>query len=349
MDRIISIAELLERGVQIEPHEAVAIVQQLIHGSDITPWSDCDLAPGPPSIDRVRLHPDGSVACVASEATPAVCEIAVFLQALLPPYKIQVPGGLRYAIARALLDVDAPPFDSLEHFARALARFERGDRREVVRTLLERTASARSLVGLSRREISQFDPRAGEGFAVELQMATPSPSDRRAPAVSVTELRRQLREADQRLFAQRALPPRRDLRSSASFGRRFGSIAAGVFVGASLIGVGEAMHLRRANASTASAAPARPAISTPTAAVPAPVRHAAPTPDEPKVIDRVQPHRRRTPPAASRRRSVKTARADGPEPASSSALRMHERSREGPGIFPHIKFKWVDDMSSHRQ
>src|SRR5205807_683104 len=149
----------------IEPHEAVAVVQQLIKCSARPADSESDVAPGLLSIDRVRLGADGSVVCVACDATPAVSEVGNLLQTMLPAGTPNVPGALRYTIARARLDVEAPPFDSLDDFSRALARFERGDRREVVRKLVERAAPVPNSAGLSRRPIPMFGPRAGEGFA----------------------------------------------------------------------------------------------------------------------------------------------------------------------------------------
>ncbi len=348
MDRTASLAELLDHESEIEPHEAVAIVQQLIRPEvdrEQHPAGFADRSPGPLSIDRVRLGVDGSAVCIGSDATPAVSEAANLLQEILPHGGSQVPGGLRYTIARALLDVEAPPFDSLEDFSRALARFERGDRREVVRTLLERSAPAPRVVGLSRRPVPLFGARAGEGVAVDVEPAAPSPSDRRVPTVTITELRRQLREADQRLFVQRSAAPRIEMRSTIGFGRRVPAIAAGVLVGLSLIGAGEAMRLRRAAAPAAvsSGAPAAPAST-----VSEPASQATVPPDSPKSIDRPQPRARRPPTAVAHRHASKSARAV--VTGSSSALtRDRGRQTDSPGIFNRIKFKWVDDISSRRE
>ena len=78
--------------------------------------------------------------CLGFAATPAVSEVAILLDALLTDATAPVPGGLRYAIARALLDVDAPPFDSLEDFSDAIARFEHGEAPAVVRVVALRAA-----------------------------------------------------------------------------------------------------------------------------------------------------------------------------------------------------------------
>jgi len=133
-------AELLRDGVAVRADEAVAIAQKLIHEPQRLPPS----APfGPPSIDSVCIGDDGSVICRGCEATPGVAEIAILLQALLPEGSPRVPGSLRYTIARALHDVDAPPFDSLESLSAALARYERGDRDAAVRRLAARASRAR--------------------------------------------------------------------------------------------------------------------------------------------------------------------------------------------------------------
>jgi hypothetical protein len=349
MDRTASLAELLDHEPDVEPHEAVAIVQQLIH-CDVDcghPAGSADVAPGPLSIDRVRLEADGSAVCIGSDATPAVSEAANLLQRILPRGGTQVPGGLRYTIARALLDVEAPPFDSLEDFSRALARFERGDRREVVRTLLERAALASGVTALSRRPVPLFGARAGEGVAADVDPTAPSPSDRRVPTVTVTELRRQLREADQRLFVQRsAAQPRIEMRSTIGLGRRVPAIAAGVLVGLSLIGAGEAMRLRRATAPAVvtSGAP----VAAPASTVSEPASQATIPPDVPKSIDRPQPRARRPPTTVAHRHVSKSARA---VVTGSSSARTHDRGRQtdSPGIFNRIKFKWVDDISPRRE
>jgi hypothetical protein len=352
---VVSLAEICEEGIEIRPSEAVAIVQQLIHepgsGESLGPQA----APGPPSTARVYLYLNGSVACAASDATPAVSELAALLDALVPPGHPEMPGGLRYTIARALLDVDAPPFDSLDEFSRALARFERGDRREVVRSLLERSAAARRSVGLSRLRLPPLDPRVGEGG--RQLVAFPSPSDRRAPTVSVTELRRQLREADQLLFAQRTARAAIGPRPRPTFGRRVPAIAAGLVAGLSLIGVGEAMHLRR----TAQAPPpqAPPALSRSTSlAAPAPVSaapalHATPAMETPAVVEPVHPRARRPSTTRAIHRAAKVARAETPVPSSSPSAstrrREHRRQKEATGLFGRVRFKWVDDISTGRQ
>ena len=178
-----SITELSGAGITLQADEAVAIAQQTI-GALRDGQHDADEAQppyGPPSADNVFLREDGSVWCRGCSATPAVSEVAIFLQALLPAQSMRVPGGLRYTIARALLEVDVQPFDSLDEFSRALARHEHGDRAGVVRGVVARYEGARKVVPLSA-------------------------DDRRRAQASASELRRALREADARLYQQQQAP-----------------------------------------------------------------------------------------------------------------------------------------------
>jgi len=180
--RRISLAELLRADVVLRPEEALAIAQQLIHrssASDPPPSRPNALPPGPPTPANVFLDGDGSVSCPGCEATLAVSEVAIFLQGILPSMPSHIVGSVRYLVARALLEVDAPPFDSLKDFSHALARHERGDREEVVRRLLDRARS-------------DILARTGEAALV----------DRRRTVPGIAELRRELRERDERVYDQ---------------------------------------------------------------------------------------------------------------------------------------------------
>jgi len=135
-----SVSEFLSRGVVFEAHEAVAVVQQLI--ADAASGND-ELTPpfGPPTLDTVEIGKDGAVVCPHCGVTPAVSEIGALLDGMLPRSTfVRVPGGLRYTIARALNEVDAPPFDSVAALSDILVRYERGNARDVVRALTERLA-----------------------------------------------------------------------------------------------------------------------------------------------------------------------------------------------------------------
>jgi hypothetical protein len=159
-----------------------------------------------------------------------VSEVAFLLEELLSSGSLRVPGGLRYTIARALLNVEAPPFESLEQFSLDLSRHERGDRAEIVRRALARARDRRV-------------------------MAATTFVERRRSRYSATALRRELREADLRLYQTRAGlsheptttvidlvaspgAPKRDRTSTAA--------AACLAAGLSLIAVGELMHSRSA-------------------------------------------------------------------------------------------------------
>jgi hypothetical protein len=172
--------------VTLSADEAIAIVQKLIHDR----VSSAASPPyGPPTIDNVELGADGRVTCRACEITPAVAEAAILLQTLLPP-GVPLQGGLRYALARALHEVDAPPFDSLDDFSAALSRYERG----------ERTAAVRRLVRRAAGPVAAMKPLAH--------------GERRRNSQAVVDVRRHLRDADRVLYEHRlaasrlAAPPR---------------------------------------------------------------------------------------------------------------------------------------------
>jgi Tol biopolymer transport system component len=130
-----SLSELLDRGVVVRAHEAVAIAQQLINERSVPLEA---ALPGAPSVSNVYVTSDGRAFAASGDAAASVFEVALLLQSMLPDAAGQVPGALRYAIARGLLQVEAPPFASLAEFSRGLVRFERGDRRAAVRALVER-------------------------------------------------------------------------------------------------------------------------------------------------------------------------------------------------------------------
>ena len=154
----VSLAELLRGGLVLGADEVVAIALQLINAP-----VDIPARPpfGPLAAARIRIGDDGLVRCTGCDATPTVAELAILLNDLLRE-TAHVPGGLRYAVARALHEVDAPPFDSLDAFAFALARYAPPRPHETLRRIVAR-------------------------------------SDRRRP-IARGDLRLQLREADRRLY-----------------------------------------------------------------------------------------------------------------------------------------------------
>src|ERR1700730_4806867 len=209
MTAVLSLRDVIDRGVELRHYEAVAIAQQVITLLDV----DLQLGPplGPPSLDNVRLGPDGSIVCSACATSPAVSEIAILLRAMLPRGgTTRVPGALRYTIARALREVEAPPFDSLASMSRALMRQEQLDRSVVLRGLYARSAAtAPNVVSLSR--------------------------DRRRHSSSVADLRLQLREADEALFLLGQTEP--DESGRADHAPRLRTLARGLAAGCALVGL----------------------------------------------------------------------------------------------------------------
>jgi hypothetical protein len=127
--RTIALSHLLGRGVRLETHEAVALARELLA-------HPC----GMPTPENIQLGSDGSAYCISTDGVPSVASVADLLRTLLPVGTPNVPAPLRYAIARGLEAVEAPPFASLDEFSSALGRFEKGARRDVLRGVLQRGA-----------------------------------------------------------------------------------------------------------------------------------------------------------------------------------------------------------------
>jgi hypothetical protein len=276
MKRRISLEQLLQT-TPIVPAEAVAIIQQLI----VTPNPDRLTSPlGPPSISTVFINSDGAVSCSTCDSTFAVSELASLLDAMLPAdgaMNVPIPGGLRYTIARARLEVDAPPFDSITEFSRVLARHERGERPVVIRRLIARA--------------NQHNPA--------------SPLDRRNADPAVAQLRRQLRDADARVYdQQRAIDALSLMSAQPRTSRRGAAVAAGILIGVGFAGAGELRH-----------SPSLPPVPSPSAAV-APTVDAMPPPPEPTTVSAPQPASSKTVEAATAKRaSHVTVRSRDREPA----------------------------------
>ena len=333
-----SAADILQSGVAIEPEEAVAIAQQLIAAIRGGACADFAEPPyGPPTPERVVLCDDGSVTCRGCDVTPAVSEIARLLEALLPPAPARVPGGLRFTIARALLDVDVVPFDSLDELSETLARYERGPRDQIVARLLERFAASRGLV--------------------------PAALVERRRHVRATELRRALREADARLYLQRTalqsvtVTPRP---------RRVGAALAGVAAGALLMVSGEFLYHRGGEAITiasrtpaAAAASAIAPVRADTSSVPQPVSQLGTYTairDDGSVDARTRGVQMQPAPAV--RRAPARAATVAKRPAvSKTKAAVKQTSRPTPRVFPqpaprgpdrdgvldHLRLKWLRD------
>ena len=217
-----SIAQLRASGITFDAAEAVAIAQLLICAlRDHDDAEEVQPPFGPPSADNVFLKEDGSVVCRGCTTTPAVSEVGIFLDVLLPAGSPRVPGGLRYSIARALLNVDVPPFDSLDDLSRDLARHEHGARANVVRGVLARSVSGRVHVSLAL-------------------------VDRRRAHASASALRRALRDADARLYQQQRTADAEAPTIAPPRGRTMTGAAACLAAGLALICTGEFMHRRHA-------------------------------------------------------------------------------------------------------
>jgi hypothetical protein len=340
-----SIAELQDAGVRLDAEEAVAIAQRLIealqHGD-----AGAGVAPpyGPPAAANVYVNADGSVSCAGCGATPAVSEVAIFLDALLPAGSPRVPGGLRYAIARGLLDVDVRPFDSLDEFAEALSRYEAGPRDVIVRGVLARA-------GAPCTALARPIPAGVQGHE---QLFHSRPRERRHTDVNVTELRRALREADVRLYYHRlalaSLPPPRSARTQA-----MPAVAACLGAGFLLIATGQFMHERElaSRASVPMVAPAPIAPAPPLTPLPGPavdtdrISHIALPPGAPAAAS-VAPARTQSVDTARvvRRPAGRGGESAGPaKPTArpSAGPVSRGRKRTAHGVLDHRPLRWLRD------
>jgi len=205
------VAELLA-DTALQPHEAVAIVQSLIDRSSVSASDMIHEPYGPPCPDNIELGSDGSIACTGCAATPAVSEMAILLETLLPRGTPRVPGALRYAIARGLLEVEARPFDSLAEFSGSLLRFERGERADVIRALVARADAAdrddgprlvvsRQHEAMVTTETVALATTTSEALADHDVKLTPGGRfERRHLGAERDQLRRELRALDAQLY-----------------------------------------------------------------------------------------------------------------------------------------------------
>jgi hypothetical protein len=213
---IVLIVEVLRRGTPLEPHEAVAVVQQLIHH------------PSPYRTERgfrsACSYRDDRYLDRRLDCTPtlSVVEAAILLQKLTSTAPL-VPRGLQYLIGRALHQDDWHSFGSLEEFSAELRPHEQGDRHVVVQTVGRR-------LGL--------DPAALDDLAGD------SRTDRRAIPPIVAELRRQLRDADRARFEMTAPGlSRRSAFRRAATRVRVPAIVASLATGLAFIAAGDTHRL----------------------------------------------------------------------------------------------------------
>jgi hypothetical protein len=250
-----TIAELQRAGIVFRPGEAIAIVQKLINER---PAGRPQLPFGPLSTESVVVDELGTVTCTACDAKPAVSEIAILLAAMLPA-GTRVPGALRYTIARALLNVEAPPFDSIEELSSVLSRFERIARDVVIRDLMARAGAITS--GTAAAVIPFKPPAPPLRFKTERRRGLPSDV--------ASELRREFRRADLERYARQSATTLPDLRGALHQHRRpAGAIMAGLAAGVLLIASGGVMRGDPA----AESAIAVPSVTAPAPRLPEPAR-----------------------------------------------------------------------------
>lgn len=164
----VALSHLLDRGVRLTVDESLAVVQLAA------------LASGRAAVDNIEISSDGSVACMNRSGEPSVEALATLLHAILPTEG--VPAPLRYAVARGMGVVTAPPFASIAEFSQALRRFEAGERPRLVRDLLARAAHAAprtaSTPAVSAGPVFTATPTAAVRSSVTRQSETAT----RAPA-----------------------------------------------------------------------------------------------------------------------------------------------------------------------
>jgi len=221
-----TLAEMMDRNVEIVFADAVAIAQQLICEPDVLAGAEAPY--GPLTLQSVAVTAEGTVRCLHTAATPTVVEVGLLLHDLLRSSQ-RVPGRLRYTVGRALHEVEAPPFESTREFSTALERFELCERREQLASLFERARAASAL------------------DAGVLTLSAPKPivsghPERRTHQQSAAELRRHLRDADLRLYEAQRLSTPGDHPVRKSRLRR-APIAACMVAGVTLVAAGEIAHL----------------------------------------------------------------------------------------------------------
>jgi hypothetical protein len=174
----IALSHLLGRGVRLETHEAVALVRELLA-------HPC----GIPTPDNIQLGSDGSASCISTDGMPSVASVADLLLTLLPGGTPNVPAPLRYAIARGLEAVEAPPFASLDEFSSALERFEEGASRDVLRGVLQRGARPSRPIAAPIAVAPVTPPAAGRSPVASRPTVVPPPPTLvvRKPAASSSQ------------------------------------------------------------------------------------------------------------------------------------------------------------------
>jgi hypothetical protein len=171
---MVTLADLRVRNVLPTWHEAVAVVQELVHTVHATTGSSDNL-PGP---EGVRLLPGGEVLAApgSARAEHPVCRAAGLLALLTEG--VPMPGELQ-ALVEANL-ATPPTHATVDAFSTALAFFERPHRRADVETLvarvMESAAHADAAAELERLRARVF----GAAEAAPVARPEPEPAPRRA-------------------------------------------------------------------------------------------------------------------------------------------------------------------------
>jgi hypothetical protein len=264
---------------------------------------------------------------------PAVSEVAILLEAMLPA-GTRLPATLRYTIARALLNVDAPPFDSIEELSSALARFERNDRDAVIRDLVDRARAATATAA-----IIPFKP----AMAVRVRPERRHPM----PASVAAELRRDLRRAELERYVRQAVAVP-DLRGVSGRRKRpLGAVMAAVGAGIVLIASGELMSVGPADGdlSTPPVRAPSPDLPDPASAHQLPAHALSPAPSAPRraptgsfAVERVtRPAPVHRPQASRQRRELQSARAG-----------RGDRGGATNGVLARLHLGWVRTLFTYR-
>jgi hypothetical protein len=255
----IALSHLLGCGVRLETHEAVALARELLA-------HPC----GIPTPDNIQLGSDGSASCTSTAGTTSVASVAQLLLTLLPAGTPNVPAPLRYAIARGLEAVEAPPFASPGEFSSALERFEKGASRDVLRGLLQRGARPSAPVAgpIAVAPPPVTPPAAGPSPVPPRSTAVRSRPTRvvRKPAASSNEPPPPIAAAPP-MF--RSVATNRDPHRPVNSSRRWALAAAAALLASFTVGfaIGDEIIDRRA--ATQPSAPARVSSGVPSAAPPA--------------------------------------------------------------------------------
>lgn len=133
----VSLTELAAAGIRLRPAEAVTLVAEICRQ-----YSSGRLR-GIPSAGVIRITRDGDVVAAGPVTTTkdAVHRVAHLCHVLLggfdAPPEYRASGALQIALARGLGTLDLPPYESLDEFCAALARFATLDVRDTARDLFK--------------------------------------------------------------------------------------------------------------------------------------------------------------------------------------------------------------------